>query len=66
MLSIGQQHDKRLQRYQGSLSIGRLTLARTASGYNAAFQIEQSPNVAAMRFRVEPVVAQPAPPQIRT
>jgi len=28
-----------------------LTLKRTASGHNASFQIEQSPNVAAMRWR---------------
>jgi len=29
----------------------RLTLKRTASGQNVSFQIEQHPNVAAMRWR---------------
>jgi hypothetical protein len=32
-------------------SVSGLTLPRTASGHNAPFQIQQSPNVAAMRWR---------------
>ena len=32
-------------------SLGALTPPRTASGHNAAFQLQQNPNVAAMRWR---------------
>jgi len=31
--------------------MGRLTLKRTASGQTVLFQVEQNPNVAAMRWR---------------
>jgi hypothetical protein len=40
--------------------------ALTASRPAVKFRFQQSRNRAAMRFRVEPAVAQPAPPQIRT
>jgi len=42
-----------------------LTPALSASGPAVSLQFEQSRHRAAMRFRVEPVVTQPAPPQIR-
>jgi hypothetical protein len=43
-----------------------LTPKRTASGPDVSFRVQQNRHRAAMRFRVEPAVARPAPPQIRT
>jgi hypothetical protein len=47
-------------------SLGALTPKVTASHPTAPSRLLQNRNRAAMRFRVEPAVAQPAPPQIRT
>src|SRR5262245_12327971 len=47
-------------------SLGALTPQRTASGPTETLRLLQSRHRAALRFRVEPAVAQPAPPQIRT
>jgi hypothetical protein len=49
-----------------SVAPARLTPQLTASRQDTPFQLLPNRNRAAMRFRVEPAVARPAPPQIRT
>jgi hypothetical protein len=63
---LGEFHWQQFTRHYSFVKSRRPTPKRTTSGQNVSFQVEQNPNMAAMRCRVEPVVTQPAPPQTRT